>query len=109
MSDSTHEAPERIWITSDGIWYDFDPSEACDPVSEYVRADRIEELEKALTEKMLSELSALGQAQEAYERQLELEAVLSDVDAWVDDLGMYAQEGPEPATVFKRVKEVLNK
>ena len=72
-------------------------------------ADRIEELEKALTEKMLSELSALGQAQEAYERQLELEAVLSDVDAWVDDLGMYAQEGHEPATVFKRVKEVLNK
>ena len=39
----------------------------------------------------------------------EAEAVLREVDTWVDDLGMYAQEGHEPATVFKRVKEVLNK
>ena len=42
MTDTTHEAPERIWITSDGIWYDFDPSEACDPVGEYVRADLVQ-------------------------------------------------------------------
>ena len=52
-----------------------------------VEADRIEELEK---------------------RNASLEAVLRDVDAWVDDLSMYAQEGFEPANVFKRVKEVLS-
>ena len=46
---------------------------------------------------------------QAADRIEELEAVLREVDAWVDDLGLYAQEGHEPATVFKRVKEVLNK
>ena len=38
----------------------------------------------------------------------EAEAVLRDVDAWVDNLGLYAQEGHEPVAVFKRVKEVLS-
>ena len=47
--------------------------------------------------------------EETADRIEELEAVLRDVDAWVDDLMPYAQEGFEPANVFKRVKEVLNK
>ena len=48
---------------------------------QYVRADRIEELE----------------------------AVLREVDAWIEDLGPYTQGGHEPVAVFKRVKEVLKK
>jgi len=47
-------------------------------------------------------------AQQMRDRIEELETVLRDVDAWVDDLLPYVQEGHEPATVFKRVKEVLS-
>ena len=54
---------------------------------------------------VLHELEIVDQAAERIE---ELEAVLRDVDAWVDDLGLYAQEGHEPVAVFKRVKEVLS-
>ena len=46
---------------------------------------------------------------QAADRIEKLEAVLREVDAWIEDLGPYTQEGHEPATVFKRVKEVLNK
>ena len=52
-----------------------------------VEADRIEELEK---------------------RNASLEAVLREVDTWVNNLMPYAQEGHEPVAVFKRVKEVLS-
>ena len=39
----------------------------------------------------------------------ELEAVLREVDAWVEDLGYYADEGAVLVSVFKKVKAVLGK
>ena len=58
----------------------------------------------------MNDLVLLAMARdEAVSRVKELEAVLREVDAWVDDLGMYAQAGHELVPVFKRVKEVLNK
>ena len=82
------DAPERIWalyapeIEEDNPQCTIVAGEAVMyGAQQYVRADRIEQLE----------------------------AVLREVDTWVDDLLPYAQEGHEPAAVFKRVKEVLNK
>lgn len=45
------------------------------------RADRIEELEAALRKSALQELSALGQASEAYQEQLAAEARTVDLEA----------------------------
>ena len=48
MSDTTHEAPERIWITGDaskGSWNSRKANFEGPTETEYVRADRIEELE----------------------------------------------------------------
>ena len=39
----------------------------------------------------------------------ELTEVLEEVDAWVEDLGYYADEGAELVPVFKKVKAVLGK
>jgi prefoldin subunit 5 len=39
----------------------------------------------------------------------ELEAVLQEVDAWVEDLGYYADDGAVLVPVFKKVKSVLGK
>lgn len=109
------KTPKEIWCTS-GQYYDYVTdwsngswSRSSDGGVKYVRADRLEELEAKLVK--------CGKYRDAYaecdrisvDRIKELEAVLREVDAWVDDLGMYAQEGHEPATVFKRVKEVLKK
>jgi len=71
-------APERIWAEPNMPGYLDEPNGLY--TVEYVRADRVKELE----------------------------AVLREVETWVDDLGLYAQEGFEPAPVFKRVKEVLS-
>lgn len=49
-------------------------------------ADRIEELEAKLREAALSELSALGQASEAYTAQLDAEAKLAKVVEGMQDL-----------------------
>ena len=46
---------------------------------------------------------------EAAERIEELESVLEAVDAWVEGLGYYADEGAELVPVFKKVKAVLGK
>jgi len=46
---------------------------------------------------------------EAACRIQELEAVLEEVDAWVDDLTPYADFEAEPSPVFKRVKAVLGR
>jgi hypothetical protein len=46
---------------------------------------------------------------EAADRIEELESVLKEVDAWVDDLAPYADFEAEPAPVFKRVKAVLGR
>jgi len=39
----------------------------------------------------------------------ELEAVLQEVAAWVDDTGYYADDGAVLVPVFKKVKAVLGK
>jgi hypothetical protein len=36
-----------------------------------------------------------------------LVAALEDVDAWVTDVGLYAEDGHNPAPVFLRVKSAL--
>ena len=46
---------------------------------------------------------------EAADRIEELESVLEEVDAWVEGLGYYADEGAELVPVFKKVKAVLGK
>ena len=69
-------------------------------------ADRIEELEAELKEQALQFLSDTGQLGELIG---ELTEVLEEVDAWVEDLGYYADEGAELAPVFKKVKAVLGK
>ncbi len=51
----------------------------------------------------LSDTGQLG------ERIGELTEVLEAVDAWVEDLGYYADEGAELVPVFKKVKAVLGK
>ena len=48
-------------------------------------------------------------ALQAAARIEELEDTLRAVDAWINDLGIYAQDGHEPAAAFKRFKEVLSK
>ena len=45
----------------------------------------------------------------AADRIEELEAVLREVDAWVEDTGYYADEGAVLVPVFKKVKSVLGK
>jgi hypothetical protein len=69
-------------------------------------ARRIEELEAELKEQALQYLSDTGQLGE---RIGELTGVLEAVDAWVEDLGYYADEGAELVPVFKRVKAVLGR
>lgn len=66
----------------------------------------IEELEAELKEQALQYLSDTGQLGE---RIGELTEVLEAVDAWVEDLGYYADEGAELAPVFKKVKAVLGR
>ena len=66
----------------------------------------IEELEAELKEQSLQYLSDTGQLGE---RIGELTEVLEEVDAWVEDLGYYADEGAVLAPVFKKVKAVLGK
>ena len=39
----------------------------------------------------------------------ELEAVLQEVDAWVEDTGYYADDGAVLVPVFRKVKAVLGK
>jgi hypothetical protein len=46
---------------------------------------------------------------EAADRIEELTEVLEAVDAWVEDLGYYADDGAELVPVFKKVKAVLGK
>ena len=48
------------------------------------------------------------QQQDAADRIEELESVLREVDEWVYDMGRYAPEGHIPATVFRKVREVLS-
>ena len=69
-------------------------------------ADRIEELEAELKEQALQYLSDTGQLGE---RIGELTEVLEEVDAWVEGLGYYADEGTELVPVFKKVKAILGK
>ena len=45
----------------------------------------------------------------AADRLDELEAVLQEVAAWVDDVGHYADDGAVLVPVFKRVKAALGK
>jgi predicted trehalose synthase len=69
-------------------------------------AKRIEELEaetKKLSMQYLLDTGQLG------ERVGELTTVLEEVDAWVEDLGYYADDGAELLPVFKKVKAVLGR
>ena len=45
----------------------------------------------------------------AADRIEELEAVLQEVEAWVDDVGYYADDGAVLVPVFKKVKAALGK
>jgi hypothetical protein len=45
----------------------------------------------------------------AADRIEELEAVLQEVAAWVDDVGYYADDGAVLVPVFKKVKAALGK
>ena len=45
----------------------------------------------------------------AADRLDELEAVLQEVAAWVDDVGYYADDGAVLVPVFKKVKAALGK
>ena len=46
---------------------------------------------------------------EAADRIQELEAVLKEVNTWVDGLGYYADDGAVLVPVFKKVKAVLGR
>lgn len=72
----------------------------------YLAKEEIENLEKRSQEQSLQYLSDTGQLGE---RIGELTEVLEAVDAWVEDLGYYADEGAELAPVFKKVKAVLGR
>ncbi len=87
-------------------------------------ADRIEELEAKLARSREVRMGRWDEmtnpAREALEALIaegdamadlieELESVLEEVDAWVDDLAPYADFEAEPAPVFKRVKAVLGR
>ena len=80
----------------------------------YEAADRIEELEEELWEARLQEIASLGQAQEAYEAQVALEAklkravrALEIVDEWLVDLGMYADPDYHLAPSLQHVRDTL--
>lgn len=45
----------------------------------------------------------------AADRIEELEAVLREVDAWVDDTALYADDGAVLVPVFRKVKAALGK
>lgn len=45
----------------------------------------------------------------AADRIDELEAVLQEVDAWVDDTALYADDGAVLVPVFRKVKAALGK
>lgn len=45
----------------------------------------------------------------AADRIQELEAVLQEVDAWVEDTGYYADDGAVLVPVFRKVKAALGK
>lgn len=42
------------------------------------------------------------------ERVKELEAILREVDQWVEDLGVYADPTYKPAPIFIKLREVLS-
>ena len=63
MSDTTHEAPERIWITGDaskGSWNSLKANFEGPTETEYVRADRIEELESKLAKAVKALVKMVG-------------------------------------------------
>lgn len=75
------KAPERICVYPlEGTWayggMGFAESDEPEQV-EYVRANRIEELETQLREALMQSLADLGQAQDAYAAQLKAEARLA--------------------------------
>ncbi len=69
-------------------------------------SEPVEDLQAELKEQAMQYLSDTGQLGE---RIGELTEVLEAVDAWVEDLGYYADEGAELVPVFKKVKAVLGK
>ena len=69
------KVPERIWAEPGMPGYLDEPNVFY--TVEYVRADRIDELEAKLKEASLQSISDLGQAQQAYQAQLLAEAKLA--------------------------------
>jgi uncharacterized protein YfaS (alpha-2-macroglobulin family) len=83
-------------------------------IKELIPQYRIETLEEELREARLQELASLGQAQEAYEAQVALEAKLKKavraleiVDEWLVDLGMYADPDYHLAPSLQHVRDTL--
>jgi hypothetical protein len=75
------DAPERIWADGNAEWDSgsWGLDKEFDNDVEYVRADRIEELEADLRKMALDYLAAEGQAAEAYQAQLEAEDKLANL------------------------------
>lgn len=55
------------------------------------------------------EFERVMSANKAADRIEELESILKEVDAWVEGLGYYADDGAVLVPVFKKVKAVLGK
>ncbi len=108
------EAPERIWIESDGecpyFYHEEELSDVAPPITEYVRADKLEEL-AAEVEALRAEVevwkasfeqAASGHATYA-ERTEQLAKVLRELVAVCSESGMYDEE------VFAKARAALAK
>jgi len=61
-----------------------------------------------LSDRELYEEGLLMDLEMANSRISQLEAILKEVDSWIEDLGVYADPTYKPAPIFLKVREVLN-
>jgi hypothetical protein len=85
MSDTTHEAPERIWITGDaskGSWNSLKANFEGPTETEYVRADRIRKLDRECVQwdKLFQRTYQRVKKAEAYAAELEAKLTWKPVE-----------------------------
>ena len=98
------KAPERIWAEPGMPGYLDEPNVFY--TVEYVRADRIDELEAKLKEASLQSISDLGQAQQAYQAQLLAEAKLARAVEFVNEMVLAALQSSRDTCI--EIREELD-
>ena len=87
--------PERIWIESDGgcpyFYHEEELSDVAPPITEYVRADKLEEL-AAEVEALRAEVHALREA-------------LTAMVSWFPSADTYLRLGFDPSAPMEALKE----